>query len=103
DLLPEPPASLTAASTLNWLRRFEMIAREAASRLPDKTGRPSLAAFDSFIRLLADAFGRAAGRPASLTWSEARGGYKGSFWDLVGYVLPRTQTICRRKICARRR
>jgi hypothetical protein len=93
DLFPETIASLTAASTLNSLRGLEVISRDAASRFNDETGRSPLVAFGSFIRLLADAFGRAAGRPAGLTWNEHHGRWEGRFWGLVGYVLPRAKML----------
>jgi hypothetical protein len=88
DLLPE--SSLTAPSALHGLAAF---ARQAAGILKDKGGRSRMAAFDLFIRLLADTFGRAAGCPAGLTWSEHRSCYQGRFWELIEHVLPRAKMI----------
>jgi hypothetical protein len=65
-----------------------VVAGEAASRTKDAGGPPKMVAFGIFVRLLADAFGRATGHRAGMTWHEHRERYEGRFWELIEVLLP---------------
>jgi hypothetical protein len=81
------------APSLNDAEFKELGARagRAAAALvgKDKGGRPQMRAFDGLVRLLADAFSRATGDRATITWHEHHRQYEGRFWTLVEAVLPK--------------
>jgi hypothetical protein len=87
----EPLATLLAPATLDCLREWAQIAGHAANRVPVDTGGPAkkLVAFYIFIRVLADAFGRATGNRATVSWNEYRDPacYEGRFFKLVELLL----------------
>jgi hypothetical protein len=92
-LLPDSLSSLMAPLAIDSLYALATATGQAADRLNDRGGRARMTAFDTFIRLLADAFARATGHPAGLTWSEHRNRYEGLFWDLIDRLLPKAEII----------
>jgi hypothetical protein len=88
-VLREPLATLMAPETINVLRELAEAAKpDADLTLTDTGGQPRVTAFSIFIRMLADAFGRATGKAATLTWDPLEDRYEGRFWKLVHQVLP---------------
>jgi hypothetical protein len=70
--------------------------RRLAETFAGKGGRlKHYPAFDALVAGLAQAFQRAAGRPAGVTWHEYRGRYEGQFLELVKALLPEVQHLAR--------
>jgi hypothetical protein len=88
-------AELIAPSALDHLRALAGIAEHFGERWrgKDRGGPTKMYAFDSLVRLLADAFARATGHRASLTYDAHQDKYTGKFWDLVETVLPKVGAI----------
>jgi hypothetical protein len=91
---PEPLATLLAPATLDRLRDLAEVAQWCADHVLMDVGGPGRkVAFDIFIRVLADAYLQATGRPAGLTWSEYRNRYEGKFWALIDQLLPTVSAL----------
>jgi hypothetical protein len=96
SLTERPPKTIAALirPTANAeLLDFAETMRTLAETLEDRGGRGRMAGFALFVPLLADAFGRATGRRATLTWNEHNNCYEGQFWELIDHVLPRAEIV----------
>jgi hypothetical protein len=89
--LMAPPAVLTAALALFDAEEFGRAAkaakRHADACITDKGGPPRYLAFEALAIGLKHAFERAAGRKATITRREDRGGWGGVFFALVEATL----------------
>jgi hypothetical protein len=100
DSLPWPlffygQPSKQATSLADELDTHSQAFGHLAKGLARKDSKPQYLAFNALAQSLAQAFQRAAGHPAGITWHPIEGRYEGQFFEFVKALLPGVQRLAK--------